>query len=75
MSEGVYSAVPQSIKFTQVSLDICLSMGQVKRLALIPLLKRVGFPARFVKFTLFSAPSHDSSERLSLFPNICVDFD
>jgi len=46
MSEGVYSVVPQPMKFTQVSLDIYLSMGSVKRLALIPSLKHVGFLLR-----------------------------
>jgi len=49
MSKGVYSAVPQPMKFARVSLNIYLSMGSVKRLALIPPLKHVGFPARFVK--------------------------
>jgi len=37
------------MKFSQVGLDIYLSRGSVKRLALIPPLKHVGFPDRFVK--------------------------
>jgi len=30
MSEGVYSAVPQPMKFTQISLDICRSLRSMK---------------------------------------------
>jgi len=37
------------MKVTQVGLDIYHSMGSVKRLALIPPLKHVGFPDQFVK--------------------------
>jgi len=31
MSESVYSAVPQLMKFTQISPDISLSMGSMKQ--------------------------------------------
>lgn len=37
------------MKVTKAGLDIHLYSGSVKRLALIPPLKHVGFPDRFVK--------------------------